>query len=141
MEGVTIQGCVDAFEKELKIKFHDKLKIVLVEYNSILTIPLITTIVAEHSGVPLDKLLSPKREKREISDARMIAMFFINKNINPRLSEIGKYFGGRHHTTVINAVRTIRHRIATKDYLTADILQKVQNHIDTYQDNENKIQN
>ncbi len=58
--------------------------------------------------------LQSKRRQRSIALPRQVCMFLARKHTRFSLEEIGGYFGGRDHTTVMHAVRTIDDR-CTKD--------------------------
>lgn len=75
-----------------------------------LNIELIQKAVAEHFNVTLDDLLSGTR-KKEVANARQIAMFICQNYTNMSLKAIGKYFGGRDHSTVSHASRTVTERL------------------------------
>ncbi|MBY0260696.1 MAG: chromosomal replication initiator protein DnaA, partial [Phycisphaerales bacterium] len=57
--------------------------------------------------------LQSKRRIRSIVLPRQICMYFARKHTRFSLEEIGGYFGGRDHTTVMHAVRSIEGRIET----------------------------
>ncbi|NIO39115.1 MAG: hypothetical protein GTO41_02280 [Burkholderiales bacterium] len=57
-------------------------------------------------GVQPNELKSSLRSKR-VSSARMLAMFLSRKLTSAAYSEIGQYFGGRSHSTVISAQRKV----------------------------------
>ena len=44
-----------------------------------------------------------KKKSKEIVEPRMIAIYLISELIDIPLISIGKYFGGRDHTTIIHA--------------------------------------
>ena len=70
------------------------------------TVDEITRKVADHYSVRISDILSHRRA-RSIVRPRQIAMYF-SKNLTTRsLPEIGRYFGGRDHTTVLHAVRKV----------------------------------
>jgi chromosomal replication initiator protein len=75
-----------------------------------LSIELIQKAVAEHFNVSLDDLLSGTR-KKEVANARQIAMFICQNYTNMSLKAIGEYFGGRDHSTVSHASRTVTERL------------------------------
>ena len=52
-----------------------------------------------------------KSRKSEISDARQVSMYLSREIIGTSLNNIGLFFGGRDHTTVIHAVTTITNKI------------------------------
>jgi chromosomal replication initiator protein len=54
-----------------------------------------------------EKEIVGKSRKAEIVEARQTAMYLSRSLIGDSLSNIGVYFGGRDHTTVIHAMRTI----------------------------------
>ena len=51
--------------------------------------------------------LKSKCRNRSISHPRMLAMWLARKYTRAALSEIGDYFGGRSHTTVVSAHKTV----------------------------------
>ncbi len=62
--------------------------------------------VAEHYGVDVSEILAHRRTK-EIVMPRHVAMFLTKRLTHRSLPEIGRLFGRRDHTTVLNAVRKI----------------------------------
>ena len=66
----------------------------------------IQRVVCQYFGIPED-LLRGKGRKKEIAFARQIAMFLSKEMTLYSLKSIGLHFGGRDHTTVIHAIRTI----------------------------------
>lgn len=60
-------------------------------------------------GVKITDLQS-KRRQRSIALPRQVCMYLARKTTRYSLEEIGGYFGGRDHTTVMHAVRTIEDR-------------------------------
>jgi len=72
-----------------------------------LSIHRIQEIIAEEMDVPCD-LIRSKTRKKEIVQARQIAMFFCTEFTSQTLKTIGLQFGGRDHTTVIYAREKIQ---------------------------------
>lgn len=70
----------------------------------------ITSIVTEYFRVRLPDIQS-KRRQRSIALPRQVAMFLARKHTRHSLEEIGGYFGGRDHTTVMHAIRAIEIRM------------------------------
>jgi len=66
----------------------------------------ITEAVILNTGIPLAAIKSNSR-KREIVQARQIAMYFCREYNCGSLLQIGLYFGGRDHSTVIHACQTV----------------------------------
>jgi len=64
----------------------------------------ITTAVAKYFGIKLSELRSSSR-KQNLVRARSLAMFLARRITSKSLNQIGDYYGGRDHTTVLHAVR------------------------------------
>ena len=62
--------------------------------------------VSEVSNVAENEIVGKSR-KMEIAEARQISMYLCRNIIGTSLNNIGVYFGGRDHTTVMHAVKTI----------------------------------
>ena len=71
-----------------------------------LTVEDVVRRVSEVTNVP-EKDIVGKSRKMEIAEARQISMYLCRKIIGTSLNNIGVYFGGRDHTTVMHAVKTI----------------------------------
>lgn len=67
---------------------------------------VIIDAVVDHFDVKLTDLQSKRRQK-SIARPRQICMYLARKHTRYSLEEIGGYFGGRDHTTVMYAVRKI----------------------------------
>ncbi len=64
--------------------------------------------VHKHSGISMAGLRSAKRTK-DVVLARHIAMYLMKKLTNRSLEQIGAFFGGKDHTTVLHAISKIEH--------------------------------
>jgi chromosomal replication initiator protein len=51
--------------------------------------------------------LKVKCNQKQISYPRQIAMYLVKELTHASLPEIGRYFGGKHHTTVLHSVQKI----------------------------------
>jgi chromosomal replication initiator protein len=71
-----------------------------------ITIQQILDAVTKYYNVRLSDLQSKKRHK-SIAFPRQVCMFLARRHTRYSLEEIGGYFGGRDHTTVLHAVRTV----------------------------------
>ncbi len=69
-------------------------------------IPVILEIVAKRLNVKVSDLQSKKRSKA-ITYPRHVSMYLARRLTSQSLEEIGGYFGGRDHSTVLHASRTI----------------------------------
>jgi len=78
-----------------------------------LTIQNIIDAVTQFYGVKLADLQS-KRRHRSITMPRQVCMYLARKRTRYSLEEIGGYFGGRDHTTVMHALRAVQDRIDTE---------------------------
>ena len=67
----------------------------------------IQKMVSDHFRVKLVDLKSKSRAKPFVT-ARQVAMYLIKKNLDKSLVQIGESFGGKDHTTVINAISRIK---------------------------------
>ena len=87
---------------------------------------LVIQVVADHYGItPLD-ICSQKRNK-EIVYPRQIVMYLCREIVGTPLQMIGKYLGGRDHTTIIHGIEKIKADIGKNDsnlINTLDILKK-----------------
>ncbi|MFO8232879.1 MAG: chromosomal replication initiator protein DnaA [Longimonas sp.] len=77
-----------------------------------LTIEEIQRIVCESLDINED-LIRAKTRKREVVRARQIAMYFCKEVTQHSLKTIGLHFGGRDHSTVIHAVKTVEDQVDT----------------------------
>lgn len=71
-----------------------------------ITIAEIQRAVAEHFRIPLIEMGSQRRA-RSVARPRQVAMFLCKELTPFSLPMIGRHFGGRDHTTVMHAVKTI----------------------------------
>jgi len=73
------------------------------------TIEDIIRVVTEHFGIKLAELQSKRRQK-SVAHPRQVCMYLARRHTRYSLEEIGGYFGGRDHTTVMHAERTIEEK-------------------------------
>jgi chromosomal replication initiator protein len=67
-------------------------------------------------------LMNTKTRKREIVEARQVAMYYLYKLINGiSLKSVGELFGGRDHSTVIHARQTVEDLMTTDKAYRAKI--------------------
>lgn len=78
----------------------------IAEVKPEVTITGIIDAVVGHYGVKLTDLQSKRRQK-SIARPRQVCMYLARRHTRYSLEEIGGYFGGRDHTTVMHAVKTI----------------------------------
>lgn len=92
-----------------------------------LTIEHIQNLVCDYFDMP-SELLKSKTRKREIVQARQISMFLAKKYTSTSLANIGKFFGGRDHSTVIHACQTVGNLMDT-DHGFKDNVEDIQKKI------------
>lgn len=86
-----------------------------------ITMEDIESLVATHYRLRATDLRGQARPK-PIVTARQIAMWLIKKNLpNKSLVEIGRHFGGRDHTTVMNALQRIDDQLVSNLDMKRDI--------------------
>jgi chromosomal replication initiator protein len=86
------------------------------EESATITIQQIQKLVASTYKLTRDELLS-KNNARHISHPRQIAMYLCKHLTKHSYPEIGRAFGGKHHTTVIHSVEKIESLVATDETL------------------------
>jgi len=67
------------------------------------------------------KLMNTKTRKREVVEARQVAMYYLKSLTIMTLREVGELFGGRDHSTVIHARQTVEDLMATDKAYRAKI--------------------
>ena len=85
-----------------------------------ITIESVAKATAQYFRLPLADLKS-KGRNQDITKARHVAMYLARKVVNAKQQEIGAYFGGRDHSSVIHAVNTISDKVKTDSALSKDI--------------------
>jgi len=85
-----------------------------------LSIDSISRSVANFYNLPIVDLKSKSRTKK-IATSRHVAMYLIHKITGTTLAEIGQYFGGRDHTSVIHGIRKIESEIKIDTFLFDEI--------------------
>jgi chromosomal replication initiator protein len=68
--------------------------------------------------------LKSKNNARRISQPRQIAMYICKEVTGLSLPQIGKDFGGKHHTTVLHSIRKIE-QMKNKDSEIAGALSRI----------------
>lgn len=84
----------------------EALKDLLAIQNKLISVDNIQRTVAEYYKIKMGDMIS-KRRNRSIARPRQMAMCLSKELTNHSLPEIGTYYGGRDHTTVLHACRTI----------------------------------
>jgi chromosomal replication initiator protein len=82
------------------------LRNVLQNDDRAVTIEIVQKAVADHYSLKLSELKS-KNNSKSVALPRQIAMYLCKSLTSASLPEIGKSFGGKHHSTVIHSIRKI----------------------------------
>ena len=83
-------------------------------------LPEIEAVVAAYSGMAEGQLRSPRRT-RSISQARHLAMYLARQLGGFSYEQIGSYFGGRNHSSVVAAVEKITRQAARDDAFAKEL--------------------
>jgi chromosomal replication initiator protein len=76
------------------------------------SIDFIQKVVSDYFDLPIE-LLKSKTRKREVVQARQIAMYFSKNLTKASLANIGLHCGGKDHATVLHACRTVNNLMET----------------------------
>ncbi|MFC4525626.1 chromosomal replication initiator protein DnaA [Dyella halodurans] len=116
----TLAARANFYGKPITIDFAEEtLRDLLATHAQAVTVPNIQKIVADYYQVRLQDLLS-KRRVRSLARPRQIAMSLSKELTEHSLPEIGEAFGGRDHTTVLHACRTIKKLCETDTRMRQD---------------------
>jgi chromosomal replication initiator protein len=96
------------------------LRDILSTTNRQVSLEQIQKTVADFYKIKATDLFSKKRS-RAIARPRQIAMWLAREITGHSLPEIGDFFGGRDHTTVIHAYRTITSLRTSETQLNNDL--------------------
>src|ERR1700752_3056939 len=86
------------------------------EEAGVVTLQQIQKLVASTYKLSVDELLS-KNNARHISHPRQVAMYLCKHLTKSSYPEIGRAFGGKHHTTVMHSVEKIEALVTTDETL------------------------
>ena len=74
----------------------------------------------EYYDVPI-KMLKGKGRSKEVALCRQVGMYIAKKHTNLSYKQVGIEFGGRDHSTVVHAVKTIDKKIKNDEDLQRDV--------------------
>jgi chromosomal replication initiator protein len=104
---------------------HDVLKHIIDHEERAITIDVIQKFVADYYNLKLVEIKS-RNNSKSVAMPRQIAMYLCKLLTRSSLPEIGRSFGGKHHSTVIHSIRKIedlRKKDADFNNLIANFLQ------------------
>jgi len=103
------------------------LKDMVIETTKIINVDMIQKVVANYFNISLFDLKASRRNKNIVLP-RQIAMYLARNMTNLSLPEIGGFFGGKDHTTVLHSCKKIEKELAvdvqlknTLDQLSTEI--------------------
>ena len=86
-------------------------------------IKAIQKAVCAHFKLPVADLKSCCRQK-QVVQARNMAIFLVRQNLSICFSDMGAFFGGRNHSTLLHSVKSMKKKLTT-DKLTFQALEKI----------------
>ncbi|MFH0855578.1 MAG: chromosomal replication initiator protein DnaA [Candidatus Omnitrophota bacterium] len=110
LEGALVRTMAYSLMEERPITLDltkEVLKDLLREPKKLITIDFIQRCVAENFGVTLGELKTRKRNKNIVLP-RQVAMYLSRELTDLSLPEIGQFFGGKDHTTVLHSYNKIK---------------------------------
>ncbi|MFA5144856.1 MAG: chromosomal replication initiator protein DnaA [Candidatus Omnitrophota bacterium] len=119
LEGALIRTIAYSLLEEKPITMEltrEVLKDLLKESKKLLTVDFIQRCVAEEFGVSLQDLKARRRNKNIVLP-RQIAMYLSREMTELSLPEIGAFFGGKDHTTVLHSYNKIKGDLNTNETL------------------------
>jgi chromosomal replication initiator protein len=84
----------------------DVLRNVLTQEERAVTIEIIQKFVADYFQLKVQDLKS-KNNAKSVAIPRQVAMYLCKALTHASLPEIGRSFGGKHHSTVIHSIRKV----------------------------------
>lgn len=106
----------------------DVLRDLIKETRVALGVEQIQAVVCEYFRIPED-LVRARTRKREVVQARQVAMYFSKQLTKHSLKAIGLKFGGRDHSTVIHGVQSVENQMET-DTKFRDIVDEIGHKLD-----------
>jgi len=85
-----------------------------------ITVEIVIKAVASYYGVKAADLKSPRRHK-SVAGPRAVAMYLARTHTKDSYPDLGRAFGGKHHTTIISAVEKIIDRVKDDPGLRGEI--------------------
>jgi chromosomal replication initiator protein len=123
LEGALIRLAAYASlsKREIDLAFaHETLGGALARPREHITVDTVIKAVASYYGVKALDLKSPRRH-RSIAGPRAVAMYLSRQHTKDSYPDLGRAFGGKHHTTVISAVEKVAERLKDDPGLRGEI--------------------
>ena len=111
--------------EEITLDLAEKvLKNIAEQDTRIITVEDVQKVVASHFSLSPAELRA-RNNSRRIAEPRQIAMYLARVLTKNSLPQIGKAFGGKHHTTVLYSIRKIEH-LSKEDPRMKALLKRLQ---------------
>lgn len=123
LEGALVRTMAYSLMEEKPITIslaQEVLKDLMKEPKKLITIDFIQRCVAEEFGISLGELRARQRNKRIVLP-RQVAMYLGRELTDLSLPEIGGFFGGKDHTTVLHSYNKIKETLKTD----AELFEKI----------------
>ena len=123
LEGALIRLAAYASlsKRDIDLPFaHETLGGALARPREHITVETVIKAVASYYGVKASDVKSPRRH-RSIAGPRAVAMYLARQHTKDSYPDLGRAFGGKHHTTVISAVEKISERLPDDPGLRGEI--------------------
>ena len=85
-----------------------------------ITVDTVIKAVASYYGVKPNDIKSPRRHK-SVAAPRAVAMYLARQHTKDSYPDLGRAFGGKHHTTVISAVEKIDDKLKEDPALRGEV--------------------
>jgi chromosomal replication initiator protein len=99
---------------------HETLGGALTRPREHITVDTVIKAVAGYYGVKPQDIKSPRRHK-SVAGPRAVAMYLARQHTKDSYPDLGRAFGGKHHTTVISAVEKVADRVKDDPSLRGEI--------------------
>lgn len=119
LEGALIRTIAYSLLEEKSVTLEltkEVLKDLLKEPKRLITVDFIQRCVAEEFGMSLQELKTKRRNKNVVFP-RQIAMYISRELTELSLPEIGDFFGGKDHTTVLHSYNKIKGELSNNEII------------------------
>lgn len=117
-EEPTIEGVAEIIKKlnkDVKLQGYNKTEPVLAK-----DLETVTSIIADYYNLTKSEILGQKRTK-ELMLPRQIAMYIAKNYLSLSLKQIGEFFDGRDHSSVIHSVKKLTAELKKDQILKKDL--------------------
>jgi chromosomal replication initiator protein len=119
---VKLSAYADVMKIEIDVDIvKEQLNLTEGEDFKVITIEAVAKATSQYFKIPLVDLKSKSRNKN-IARARHIAIYLSRKIIKATQQDIGRFFGGRDHTSIIHACNKIQEQVKVDAALSRDLI-------------------